>query len=409
VRKKATNRLLVAMGVGLFLVALVNGGAETSLAVWWGRIQENLRVGDATMGTTQSGIALGLAIGAATAGYAMPRFGWRPTLLVGVLVFFPGLVLVPVPGVWVGAFAANVLWAFGNGLVDVVWGALASRFERLRARGRRDLLGLLALKELGAGLGVISGAIALEREPGVIRHLGIVAGVSVVLALAGATLIPRAAMTTKPVATAEPESPRVTAVPAGLVKQLRLLSLLAAASAVPLGAMYGWSTEMLERLGGEGGGKTFALGFFIALRFVTLAVAWALSSRIHARAWVMRGGLIALPGALVMSVGGWTESIVWTVVGAALIGGGLAAVSPMAASVAGESADAAGVSQDLVSAAVGRVIVVNHMAIFLGPIVVGGLSGLLGLNLALPLVMLGCAAAVVALGRRALSIQPTAG
>lgn len=60
-------------------------------------------------------------------------------------------------------------------------------------------------------------------------------------------------------------------------------------------------------------------------------------------------------------------------------------------------------------AAVGLVVVVNHVAISSGPLLVGALSSLFGLTAALPAMMLACCLAVVLLARRALTVPRTDG
>lgn len=52
-------------------------------------------------------------------------------------------------------------------------------------------------------------------------------------------------------------------------------------------------------------------------------------------------------------------------------------------------------------------VVLNHVGISSGPFVVGALSSLLGLTVALPAVMVICCLAVVALAGRALAEAPS--
>jgi MFS family permease len=415
-----TSRAAWAFAAGIILVAVMNGFAEPNLSVWWPDIQRKLGIDDGTMGIVGSGIAAGLAVGAALAGWVKPRLGWTATILIGAVLYFPLLVLVPLPDFWVGTLLANLLWGLGNGMVDATWAPAASRYEQRAASGRRSMLGFAALKELSSAVAVVAAGAALEASVGILSHLGTVGVIMLAIAVAG-ILLARPAMRTEPEPAAETNQiVGPAAVPADLIKRVRLLKLLAMAAAIPLGAMFIWSAQLLDRLGIPGGWIATGLFWFVLMRAAILEIARRWSARVEASTWVKGGGVVAVLGSLLVggAVFGWPIPVV---VGMALVGGGLAAASVMAQSVAGQITRQARVAAAKVDAAVSGVVVVNHIAIWTGPAVVGGLSllvdrlvgvlspalGRIGLAVAMPMVMLGCTAAVVALSRKALAVRPS--
>jgi hypothetical protein len=175
------------------------------------------------------------------------------------------------------------------------------------------------------------------------------------------------------------------------------LALLAAAAALPLGILYTRGAFIFESLGATGGARNVGLAVFsIAQAAVQIGVWWS-SARANPRRAALVGGWVAVAGALAVGsaavgVGGW----VLAAVGVTLVGGGLAAVSPMAQSVAGQRFAAQR------ARAIGSVVRLNHFGIAAAPGVVLLVSFAFAplmapasaATLAAAVVLLGCAAAV---------------
>ncbi|MCR8546845.1 MFS transporter [Salipiger sp. P9] len=268
----------------------------------------------------------------------------------------------PLPGLaqsWTGFALAMAMAAAGSGLLDVVMNARVAALEAALGRPLMNLNhGLYSLVYAAAAV-----ATGLARETGA-APLPVFSGLALVAVLLAGIML------TAPVATDGAEETKAGALPRwGLILPggtIVLIGFLAEQSAE------GWSALHLERNLGAGAAAG-AVG--PALLGLTMGVGrlagQALAQRFAEPTVIRAGALVAACGA---ALAGFAPGLWAAYAGFAVLGLGASVVVPMAfAFVAGR------VGAERRAQAISRLSVIGYAGFFLGPPMMGGLSGLMGL------------------------------
>jgi MFS family permease len=338
------------------------------------------------------GVALFAGAGASIAtmgalGWASDRLGRRAYLILATCAFGAGIAGLALSGSYPALLAAFVVLYSASGLYDVGINAVAVDLERLS--GRRFMSYLHAAFAGGAMAGAL-GAGAL-RQAGVDYRLVYLA---LLLPLAALVLAFAAARFSRPEA-GESEGerppggePSAAAAPeaeggAGRWELYRDRSLLLVAAIACLGLlaegeMEHWSGIYLRHTLGLSaivGGSGVAV-FYGAEALGRLAIGW-LVGRVGNRRTLLGSGALAAGGMLLALA---TTSPALVVGGFVLVGLALAAVAPLAFSVAGD------LVPERAGSAVSVVTTIGYGGFLLGPPLVGGLAEVIGLRAALGII-----------------------
>ena len=358
------------------------------------------------------GVALFVGAGASIAsmaalGWASDRLGRRAYLILTVLAFGVGIVGLALSGSYAALLATLVVLYSFSGLYDVGMNAVAVDVERLS--GRRLMSYMHAAFSGGAMAGAL-GAGAL-RQAGVDYRLGYLA---LLVPLAALVLAFATARFPGPVAdgTRDERSPEGTfsAVAPKAEggtgrwdlyrdRSLLLVAAIACLGLLAEGEMEHWSGIYLRDTLGLAaivGGSGVAV-FYGAMALGRLAIGW-LVGRVGNRRTLLASGALAAGGMLLALA---TTSPVLVVGGFLLVGLALAAVAPLAFSVAGETVP------DRAGSAVSVVTTIGYGGFLLGPPLVGGLAEATGLRAALGIIAVaGLAVFVLSLALREPEADP---
>lgn len=341
-------------------------------ATWAARIptrQADLELSDAQLALAFVGLNAGAILGLQLGGLVVPRVGSRTALAVG-LPMFAGmllpLALAPTLALLTVALAVS---AVANSVVDV---AINDQAVGLQHRYGRSLLsGLHALHSLGGVLGGALAALAAHAGLSMTAHFTIaaiaVAGIGMLAA--GGLLSPRGTHVDHALASSKPS------LRAGWTGRIMLLGVLAFVFTLAEGSSLDWSAVLL-REGRHAGPATAAAALAVFQAAVTTGR--LAGDRIIDRAGPVRviraGAPLAGAG---FAAGLLTGTAPGALAGLALFGLGLATLLPIAISAAGADPDVP------VPVAVARVSTFGYLGSFAGPLVIGALTHVVDLAIAL--------------------------
>lgn len=351
-------------------------------ATWAARIpavQERLHLTSASLALVLLAIEGGAVLGLPAGAVLVTRWGSVACLRVGFVVYPAALVGVALaPGLgWLAAVAG--VWAAANSVVDVALNAEGVELER---RYQRPVLaGLHAGHSLGLLAGALAAVAAAAAGVSLIRHVVLVAAVSVAAAVVACRGLPT-----------QPRRPagRVLVRPD---RRLLLLGAVAFCAFVLDGAANSWSALQLrsDHEASPALAATAYLGFVAALAAGRLASDRLLAR--HDRVRVVRvAGAVAAAGAglVVVAPTAGLALTGWVVLGVA--------VAPLAPAVLGAAHVLTGRS---VPVALAAITSLGYLGSFTGPPLVGLLAGPLTVSGALGL-LVAAALAVALLARPAL-------
>jgi predicted MFS family arabinose efflux permease len=344
---------------------------------WYSRlpgIQEQLDIGNGTLGLTLIGAPIGLLVAQPLAGALAATIGSRRLVAAAPLWLAAGVapaLAVNAPTLALATLAVGA----ANGVLDVSMNVEGLAVER--AAGKRLFNSLHAAFSFGALTGAAIGGLAAAAGLDPLPHLAIVVAVGA----AAATLASRGL----PPADAEPppQGPRF----ARPSRRLAALGAVAFCALLAEGAVFDWSGIFIRRETDAPVGLAPAglAAFNLAMGFGRLS-ADGLAERVGSPTLGRAGALIAAAGlgtALILG------SAAGAIAGFAVMGVGLAAVFPLALRAAGHDPAIAGPGVAAVSS-------VGYAGLLTGPPAIGMLAEVLGLGGALACVcaLLGVAAAL---------------
>jgi MFS family permease len=336
-----------------------------AFGVFWGAWAAVLPAIKAGAGATdaQLGVALlCVAAGALTAmlvtGALADRFGPRATA--GAFAGFAAAVCVPAFTRSVVALALSLLLLGAlSGAVDVTINGAVASLER--ERGRSLMNQAHALFPLGSLAG--AGAAAIARGAGVSAEAILVTVALLLLGVGLANLLG--------------DHPRVVAGATARFRLVRARALVVLGAVCALGFMIengleSWSAVQLSDTLGTGpavsglGPAAFAAAM-IAGRLVMARIAGRVTGRLLAAA-----ALLSAAGLIVVAVAGSPAA---ALAGVAVAGFGVAGVAPTVLGVGGRIAP-----EGERSAAIATVTTVSYFGFLVGPVLVGGVAGAVGLR-----------------------------
>ena len=321
---------------------------------------------DGELGLALFGIAAGLLIGTRSAGAPVDRFGSRPVLRLGMPLLACALILPALAHGLLPLAAGFFVVGLISGLLDVAMNANGVEVER--ALGRPILNGLHGLWSVGLGLGAALAAVAAAAGADPLEHFAIVGALIAAVSVPGLSGLLRH----KP----HHEDAGDDAAPS-LLWSAAVLSLgaIAFASFVGEGVASDWSAVYLREDLGTSAGLA-VVGFFAFSVFMAASrfAGDRLSVALGPARLVRLGGLIAAGG---LGLGLAIDEPAAVIAGFALFGAGVAPSVPIAFSAAGRVGGAGS------ARVLGRVVMFGYVGAVVGPLVIGGLSELTSLRVAL--------------------------
>ncbi len=317
------------------------------------------------LGLTLLALAGGAVCSFPFAGRAVDRVGAATVTRSLALIYPVTLILLPLaPGAWT---LTVFLFLFGaaHGAMDVAMNSWAAEVER-RA-GRPFMSGFHAMFSLGAGLGALSGYLAVQAGLGLLPHFMICAVAVTAMTWTGAQIPWHSD-------TATPEKTSVFALPKGA---LMLVGLVAFCASMGEGAMTDWSALYLRDVVEVTEAKA-ALGYVVFS--VAMVIVRLLGDAIVARLGPVRsaqlGGCIAACGMVMVIAAPVLNAVL---VGFAMLGIGYAVVMPLAFSRAANDPHVPP------GRAISGVATLGYGGLLLGPPTIGFVAGAFGLQVAFAL------------------------
>jgi MFS family permease len=344
--------------IGVSIVFLVCGAA---FATWAARVpaaQERLGLTEGELAIGLFGLAAGSVLALVGAGALVTLIGSRRTSVLGAVVLCAGLPAVAAaPDLALFVAALAVLGA-GNSLLDVAMNAHAARVED--AYGRPIFAGFHAFWNIGGlvGSGLAAGLAAAGAPIGV--HFPLAAAVLLAVALGATTAF-------LPGADPGAGGPAFSLPGRALVP----LGVIAFCGFLAEGTVNDWSAVLLTT--GSGAAESVAsLGYF-AFSIAMIGV------RLAADRFVARAGAVPVARlAAAVTVAGFAVVVLAPVpavgiAGFAVIGLGVAAIVPVAWSVAAQKEPHAP------GRAIAAVATCGYLGFLVGPVLVGVLASAIGL------------------------------
>lgn len=342
-------------------------------ANWFSRIPDiksNLDINEATLGLVLSGLSAGIIIMITFTGRLMERFGDVKVTRIGagfMCALLPVFPLMPTPAVlWIALF----LFGCGSALMEVSINAQAVEVER---RFQRPIINSFhAAFSVGGFAGATIGAQWVAYEMSSFQQFIVTAALSFLLfVVVVRPLIPA-------VARVQEEKPeRLFQLPP---RQLWAFGIIVFCAVIGEGGMADWSAVYLRKIGAASG-EVAAYGF--AAFSLMMTIGRMLGDRLTARsspATVVRwGGILGASGLLLAAL---IPEIPFIIAGFAAVGAGVSVIIPLAFSGAGRTP---GISS---SSAIAGVATIGYSAMFVGPLLIGGLAQLFSLRIALGMMAL---------------------
>jgi MFS family permease len=366
-----------AARVAVSVVFTANGALVASWIVRIPDVQAGLGLREGTLGVVLAGLAIGVLTALPLAGAAVARVGSRAVVGLGMLL---GAAALPLTGLAAGPWAlAACLMALGAGAATMDVGMNAQGIGVEAGYRRSVLVGMHAAWSLGALAAAGAGALGIALGWPVADHLGVVAG----LVIASTALsLPWLRVRDRQPAAAD-RGARL-ALPHGALVPIAFVAL---GAAVGESTASDWSGIMLRDTVGVAPGRA-GWGFvaFTAAMTGARLLGDRVADRLGPRGTVVWGGRLAAAGFALIALMPTTAA---ALAGFAAVGGGVAAVTPLAFAAAGRAASSAG-------AGMAAVAFVGYLGFLLGPPTVGVVAEHLDLRIAFVVV----AALVVALTAR---------
>lgn len=346
-------------------VFALNGALVASWIVRIPAAQARLGVGEGTLGLVLMGLAVGVLLALPLAGGAAARVGSRAVAAAGAalaVVALPLTALAPTP-----ALLAVTLVALGAGTATMDVGMNAQGIDLEADYGRSILVGMHAAWSLGALLAAAAGALTTGLGVPTVAHLVVV---SALVIAATAACLPwlRAADRRSP---AVGRRAPILALPRG---PLVPIAVVAVGSSFGESTASDWSGIFMRDTVGVAA-ELAPWGFVVLMAAMTLArlLGDRVTDRIGPGGTVRWGGRLASAGFLLLAAAPWAAT---AVVGFLGVGIGVAAITPLSFAAAGRAAASAGAGMAAVAS-------VGYAGFLLAPPLVGWVSELVDLRVAL--------------------------
>jgi MFS family permease len=369
---------------GTWVAFLVTGVVAATWAARIPAVQDRLDLAAGDLAVVVLGIEGGALLGLPLGGALVGRRGSRLSLRLGFAVYAPGLLaaaLAPTLG-WLAV--GLCAWAAANSIIDVALNAQGVELDR--RHGRPVLSSLHAAQGVGLLVGALAATAAAAADVPLPVHVGVVAGVGLLVGEAATTPLLRDATTQRGMP--------MLRLPH---RELLLLGAVAFCAFLIDGVAGYWIAVQLraDHDAGQGLAAAGYLAFTAALVLGRLR-GDALTIRVTRARVVQACGLLTAVGTAVAVL---APDVTVAFAGWALVG---LAVAPLAPTVLGAVPHVRPPDGPSTPAAIAMVTTVGYLGSFLGPPLVGVVAELTSLSTALVLLpVVGLAAALLA--RRALA------
>lgn len=366
------------------VVFAVFGLCISTWAVHIPSVQQRTGVSAGTLGSLLLLHGAGALVGMQACGPLINRWGSARISLFGAAAMATTLALplnAPQPAL---LGAALLIFGGATGITDVAMNARAVAVEQ--QVGKPVMSAFHATFSVGSVIGSLLGAATLAVAWGMPSTTALMCGGCLLLVASTAPNL--FAVTADPKTEASPGV--VSAEPSTKRRRLVLLGALAFLLLLAEGCAMDWSSlHAQEHLGVSNAQGALVFGAFVTAMTVGRFTADMVSARKGA-VWVVRyGGAAAVVGLVIVVA---SPALALTMIGWVVFGLGLSGTLPQVFSAAGNVAGATGTDFS-------RVVGCGYVALLAGPAVIGWLSEMVTLNLALLLPLVAVAAA--ALGARA--------
>ena len=366
----------------VFVLFTVFGLEIATWAVHIPSVQQRTAVSSGTLGTLLLLFGAGALLGMQASGPLINRWGGGRVAFLGSVAMTSALALpLNAPSPW---WLAGGLTTFGlaSGITDVAMNARAVTVEQ--QVGKPIMSAFHAMFSVGSVVGSLVGAATLAAGWGMSLTAGAMCGGCLVLV--GITAPNLWSVPAEAATDAGPAAEDATVGPTGKRRRLILLGALAFLLLLTEGSAMDWSSlHAQEHLGVSKATGALAFAAFVTAMTLGRFTADQIATR-RGPVWVVRyGGVLSVVGLAVVVASG---ALPLTLVGWAIFGFGLSGALPQVFSAAGNVVGANGTDFS-------RVVGCGYVALLAGPAVIGWLSELVTLNLALLLPMVAVAAAAL--------------
>ena len=344
-----------------------------SFASWASRIpdvKENLKLGDAALGTVLFAMPIGSLSALPVAGIIISKYGSRNIALFSMLFYLISMPLLGNANSTIQLAIALFLFGFGGDLLNIAMNVQAVNVEKIQQRS--IMSSFHAIFSVGFMIGAVLGGFIGSLSISVFKHLSIM-GVAdlIIVAIIFRFLIKSDQQTDK----AQP----LFALPD---RELVLLGIIAFCGMLSEGAMADWSTLYYKQvLNSSGGFSTAGFTAFSVMMVVGRVFGDKIVNNFGLRKTLLINCLIVFIGMFVALI---LVNPVSVVIGFGITGLGLSTIVPLIYSEAGHSKTmSAGV-------ALAAITTVGMGGFLLGPVLIGFLSEFSSLRIALSsLIILG--------------------
>jgi len=366
-------------------------------AVWTVRmpaLKQKLDLSDAQLGLEVLGWGVGALLTMAVAGRIIGRYGSRRVLRLALPGTAVCIALVGLASNFAMLIAAGLIFGLCFGLVDVAMNTQASTVER--RYGRPLMGGMHAGWSLGAVTGGLLGALTAWAGLGFTGALCLVAALSIPAILAvGPLYLTEPGRGAADRASSASSSAAAVRAPRTKRPRLPLLVYLFGAlifcSYLAEGAVADWSGVYLrDSLGSAEVIAALGYPLFEASMFVGRLCSDRLTTRLGARKLITAAGLAAAASFVLVVC---APSPTLALVGFALVGLGICAVTPLAFSLAGAAGGTRQTERAIASAST-----MGYSGLLLGPVSIGFISAASSMHVGYAVVIGICVA--IALGAR---------
>lgn len=349
----------------LALIFTLNG---TVLASWVVRVpaaKDQVHASTGELGVALLFMSLGALVAMSLAGHLCVRFGVRRVMVVTSLALCPALTLPSLAGSVLQLGAALLVLGAINGTCEVSLNSAAAEFETKTARS--VMSPLHGLWSFGGLLGALAGGVSADSLS-IRQHLGLVAAVVLVLALALAPFLLRSRAEARPEALSGQGSASARASPGALSLLVVLFGVIALCTAYGEGAVSDWGAlHLRENLGTSAGVAAFGFAAYSVAIAAARLTGGLLISRLGRTPVLVGGSFLAAAGILIAA---WATEPPVAFAGFMAVGLGLANVFPIAIARAGALGG---------PKAVGTASTLGYTGMLAGPPFIGFLADRVGL------------------------------
>ncbi len=363
----------VATSVFFFIAGL-------TFATWASRIpdiQNKLHLSDAGLGGVLLALPVGLMISLPVSGWLVSRFGSRPMMIIGALLYPSILMLLSISGSILQLTLSLFLFGMLGNLINIAMNTQAVGVETLY--GRSVMASFHGLWSLAGFSGAVIGTFFVSKGFSTLVHFSIVSGLTMILVLISYKF-------TLPHDTSGKQSQKLFVKPDN---KILLLGLIAFCTMLCEGAMADWSGVYFKKIvqspaafitvGYVAFTSTMALGRFLGDWLVT---------KLGVKRMLEMSGVMITTGLLIAVI---FPYMITATAGFFLVGFGVSSVVPIVYGLAGKSTTMSA------STALASVSTIGFLGFLIGPPVIGFIAQAVSLRWSFTLIgMLGFGTAILA-------------